>query len=281
MFSPVAPSAPSIDLGGVTLTALLDAHGSFMSFRAAFPDADGELEQASRDDYPDLFNGDQWVLPFRAFTIRTPEATVVVDAGVGPPPGEFLPERQGLLQAELFAAGISAADVGLVVLTHLHVDHIGWTAIDGTPFFPRARYVTSAVDWRFFANRFESRATFAAKLAPLEGAGAVELIESPPTQLLDGISVLPTPGHTPGHLSVRVTGADATAVILGDVAVHPAQLREPTLGYAHDEDAAVAAATRQALLHQLAGAVVAAGHFPGAIGRVLPDSERWLWRPLG
>src|SRR5204862_4864776 len=106
---------------------LLDAEGTFATFREAF---------GVDDDGP-------WNLPFFAFLVVTGGVTVVVDTGVGPPGGAdpFLPERQGRLPDELAAAGVAPPDVDLVVLTHLHVDHVGWTMAGGRTFFPNARYV--------------------------------------------------------------------------------------------------------------------------------------------
>ncbi|TML48814.1 MAG: MBL fold metallo-hydrolase, partial [Actinobacteria bacterium] len=167
--------------------------------------------------YSELYAGAAWVLPFRAFLVRSESGVVLIDAGLGPKPGDFLPARQGWLPSELEAAGVSPDAVEIVLLTHLHVDHIGWAAADGRPYFSRARYVASASDWVFFEAREESRVVFEEKLAPLERAGVLELIEPNETEIAPGIVMLPSPGHTPGHMSVRVAGGEAEAVILGDV----------------------------------------------------------------
>ena len=273
---------PPVDLGGITVQVLRDAHGSFATFDAAFPSASEEIEAASRLRYTELFDGDRWLLPFCAFLVRSRLETVLIDAGVGPAPGQFLPERQGWLPMELRGAGVAPEDVDLVILTHVHVDHVGWAAVDGTPFFARARYAISGVDWRFVANRAESRETFATKLAPLHDAGALILIEPADVEVAAGVVLRPTPGHTPGHISVAIRGRTREALVIGDVAVHPAQLHDPRLSYVFEEDPAVAAATRESMLREIAGGdvVVGAGHFPGGLGHVLACRRGFDWHEI-
>jgi amino acid efflux transporter len=278
----IPQAMPSADLGGLVLTALTDARGSFMSYRGAFPGGSDELERFGRSRYRELYAGPAWVLPFRAFLVRSESGVVLIDAGVGPRPGDFLPARQGWLPSSLESAGVSPAEVDVVILTHLHVDHVGWAAVDGSPYFSRARYVASANDWAFFETREESRAVFAEKLEPLERVGALELVELCETIVAPGVVMFPTVGHTPGHMSVRVAGAEAEAVVLGDVAVHPLQLHDPDLAYVHEVDAVVAARTRSSLLEELAAAevVVAAAHLPNGLGRVVRDGGAFAWEEL-
>jgi glyoxylase-like metal-dependent hydrolase (beta-lactamase superfamily II) len=278
----VVDDAPAVDLGGVLLWPLTDAHGSFTTFREAFPSTAPEQEAFARRRYDGLFRGPKWILPFRAFLIRTRRETVLVDAGLGPPPGDFLPERQGWLLEQLHEVNVEPGEIDLVVLTHLHVDHVGWAAVGGKPMFPRARYLISSPDWHFFGNRPESRRTFAAKLAPLQDAGVLELVEPEVTEIAARISLRPAPGHTPGHLAVEIGGDAKRAIVIADAAVHPLQLHDPSLLYVHDEDPSATAATREALLAELADAdvIVAAGHFPGGLGQIATENGSLVWRPV-
>jgi glyoxylase-like metal-dependent hydrolase (beta-lactamase superfamily II) len=273
---------PALDLGGITVQVLRDAQGSFTTFAEAFPNVSDEIEALGRDRYSELFDGDRWLLPFCAFLIRSRAQTVLVDAGVGPAGGEFLPERQGWLPTELRRAGVAPEDVDAVILTHLHVDHVGWAAVDGGPFFTQARYAASGVDWRFVANRDESRETFATKLAPLERAGVLTLVELERAEFATGVALRPTPGHTPGHISVEICGETRQALVIGDVAVHPIQLHDPRLPYAYEEDAAVAAATRESVFREVADVdvVVAAGHLPGGLGRISVRGRGFAWHGI-
>lgn len=230
-----------------------------MSFAAAFPDAD---PSGSRLEHPELFDGDSWVLPFRCYLARLGRANVLVDTGVGAS-SEFLPEGQGLLRER-----VDRDSIDLVVLTHLHVDHIGWAVTGGEPYFRRARYVVSAADYAFFEDR----------LTELAGAGVLELATGE-TEVAPGVRLLPTPGHTPGHMSVLL---GESTLVLGDVAVHPAQLATPSLRYVHDHDPELAGRTRLELLERLAAdeTVVAPGHFPSPFGRVRRAGDGFGYEPV-
>jgi glyoxylase-like metal-dependent hydrolase (beta-lactamase superfamily II) len=244
------------------VTAVLDAHGSFATFAEVFPAAD---EDTVRARYPDLFDGPRWQLPFRAYLAGP---TVLVDTGAGKP-SDLVPGAQGLLPGELDPEAIE-----VVILTHLHVDHVGWTVdSESRPFFPNARYVVCEDDWRWA----ESRAVFADKLEPLQRAGVVELVPAAEAEVAPGVSVIPTPGHTPGHLCVRA----GDTVILGDLAAHPAQIDDPQLTFLFDEDPVQAINSRLALLNELAdtGERVAPGHFPDPFGAIGRAGDGFEWRP--
>ena len=274
------PLSRCANLGRVAATLLLDAYGSFSRFREAFPGASADLERRLRVDYPGLFDGDRWLLPFRGVLVRTQAAAVLIDTGVGPPPGAFLPQRQALLPRALAESGVHPDDIDLVFLTHLHVDHVGWTVVDEKPFFTKARYVVSATEWDFISERAESREVFASKLAPLARRGMIDLIDLAETELVPRVVAFPTPGHTPGHMSVRLLGTRSEACVSGDAAVHPAQIHDVALTYIHEEDAAQAATTRETLWEWLAatGPAMVAGHFPGGLGRLVSGAgTRYGW----
>src|SRR5262245_44747833 len=205
------------------MDAVLDAEGSFATYAEAFPGG-GEDDWAPwRERAPELFDGDHWRLPFRSFLIRGAGRTILVDTGVGPPGGEWLPERQGRLPGELEHL---AVEVDTVFLTHVHVDHVGWNdAFAGVP----------------FVTHRESVALSEQRGRPLTGATAVE----GEAELAPGVVAFETPGHLPGHMSIRVGDE---LVILADVAVHPAQLARPGLVYAFDDDTERSVRTREELL---------------------------------
>lgn len=256
-------------IGHLELIPLTDAVGTLGRLDAMFPGVPAEAWAPHRRRHPSLFDGASWRLRFGCFLILAPGAVVLVDTGVGPPPGAFLPERQGRLPAELAAHGLEPGDVDTVFLTHLHVDHVGWNVDErGAPVFPRARYVTH--------EEGEGRAP--GRTAPLARAGALDLLDGD-AEVIPGVTAFPTPGHLPGHMSLRLQSGGSRAVILGDVAVHPAQLMEPEWRYVDDEDGAASVDTRRALLDELAvdGTLVACGHYPGSgIGRLRADRA---WEP--
>ena len=240
---------------------LLDAEGTFATFREAF---------GVDDDGP-------WNLPFFAFLVETGGVTVVVDTGVGPPGGAdpFLPERQGRLPAELAAAGVAPPDVDLVVLTHLHVDHVGWTMAGGRPFFPNARYVVHRDDFEWITATRPERPYVRENVVALQATGRLELVDGP-AEPSPGVRVIRIGGHTPGHCIVDV----GEVTLLGDLAVHPHQLADPDLAYVAEEDPAATASARRRLLSGFAasGRVVGLGHL--GLGRVKRRDDGFGWSPL-
>jgi glyoxylase-like metal-dependent hydrolase (beta-lactamase superfamily II) len=241
------------------ILALEDADGSFATYREAF---------ALDDDR-------QWHLAFRAFLVRVEGGVVLVDTGVGPQGDDpFLPERQGRLPGELDRHGIAPANVDVVVLTHLHVDHVGWNMVDGEPFFPNARYVAHAADFDLFTTRSPDRPYVRDQLLALRETGRLELVAESGSPVT-GVELRHLPGHTPGHCIVDF----GDVVVAGDTAVHELQLADVDLGYASEADAPAAAAARRRFLPELAerGVVVALAHLPGGLGRIAPAGGGFAW----
>ena len=124
------------------------------------------------------------------------------------------------------------AAVDVVICTHLHVDHVGWnTRLDDgrwVPTFPRARYLFARREWEHWTSEDDdgTRRILADSVAPVLDAGLAELVEMD-HRVSDEIWLEPTPGHTPGHVSVRLASGGADAVITGDLMHHPVQVAEP------------------------------------------------------
>ncbi|MEO6511655.1 MAG: MBL fold metallo-hydrolase [Nocardioides sp.] len=234
-------------VGGFTVHPIVDAAGPLdTATRVAFPGATEAEWAAARALDPAAFGDDDaWVLPFRAFVVVGPDDSVtVVDLGVGgstspaagwaPGPGTF-PEG-------LAALGIMPADVGTVVLTHLHEDHVGWVlGRAGLPLFGNAEHVVQATEVRAIAD---DREIVEATIDPLRAAGLLREVDGV-ERIADGIDLEPTPGHTPGHQSVWLSSGDDVLLLTGDVLVHAVQLVAPGVVYAAEDDPVVAAATRE------------------------------------
>lgn len=244
------------------LHAIDDAFGSFVTFREAFG-----LDDDSPVD-----------LPFRVFLAIVDGANVLVDAGVGPQGhGSFLPDRQGRLPSGLEQHGLSAEDIDLVVLTHLHVDHVGWAIVDDDLFFANARYVAHQAEFDYVGQTSADLLEFRDRLFDLQRAGRIEVVDSD-GEVHPGVAVRHLAGHTPGHCGVEVGGA----LVFGDAVVHELQLANPGLAFFADADPAQAAATRRALLTELAesGAAVASPHLATPFGRIRREADGFAWSPL-
>jgi len=255
------------------VVALRDARGPYVAFETAFPTASPRDWAMARAWDPDAFDADdRWWLDFRAFAIRSSAGVTLVDTGIGPAgaPAEGWAPVPGELPAALAATGVALSDVDTIVLTHLHSDHCGWAVTPaGEPLFPNARYVVhrDEVAWADGAV-----ASYVVK--PLRAAGVLSEVAASTvlTSLPTGetVTVVPTPGHTPGHQSVIVEGGGTQVVVTGDVLVHMVQLVSPSVVYVYEEDPVVARATRESLLARAAsaGAELATSHLTEPFVRV-------------
>lgn len=227
---------------------LADCEGTFATLREAFPAIDSDVD---------------WWVPVNCALLRVRDTTVLVDTGAGPQPRAFMPDLETTLLEQL-----APEDVDIVVHTHLHVDHVGWTGA-----FPNARYVVHEDDWAYFMSEqsLAERPHLREKLLPLEAQ--VELVKDE-VEISPGIHVQPAPGHTPGHMIVRADGIAA----IGDLAAHELQLADQDLVFVNDMDTGLAAASRRRVLAELAeeGADVIAGHFYG-IGRIERAGKGFRW----
>ena len=211
------------------------------------------------------------------------ERVVLVDLGLGPL-GQTL--GMGKFLDSLGALGLGPADVTDVLLTHLHIDHIGWAAADGAVVFPNATLRCSSEDWSYFVDPGGAEPVPLAKMlgAPTEAemlapvAGRVETWTE--GAVLPGIDVRMAPGHTPGSSVLVVSSGAERALLLGDVVHCPVEFVEADWGVLSDVDPTLARRTRDALAREFEGTDVpmAAAHFAGMeFGRLLPGTGRRQW----
>jgi glyoxylase-like metal-dependent hydrolase (beta-lactamase superfamily II) len=282
----------SLTVGGVQVTAVCDVTGDFPApLERAFPAVPAAAWAPWRRRHPEAFSGtDHWRLRDWCFVVRARDRVVLVDTGVGGPgaPGATWIGTPGRLPEELAAAGVDPEEIDLVVLTHLHLDHIGWNlAWDGDrprPQFPRASYLVQRADWELFGSRGDEndREAFDRCVAPLQGLGVAELLDG--DRVLDRqLTLLHTPGHTPGSQSLLVASGDDAVLLWGDVANHPAQIGEPDWGPGSDVQPEVARQTRRRLLDRLETEAMwlAPAHFPEPFGTVIrvDGARRWEGGP--
>jgi glyoxylase-like metal-dependent hydrolase (beta-lactamase superfamily II) len=193
-------------------------------------------------------------MTIRSLVVESEGRTILVDTCLGNDKERGVPmwsNRSGPYLEDLAAAGFPAESIDVVLCTHLHVDHVGWNTrlVDGTwvPTFPNARYLFAETEWAYWSQSEDSAdvALMADSVRPVFDADLVDLVASD-HRLTGEVSLEPTPGHTPGHVSVRLRSGDAEAVITGDLSHHPCQLAHPEWGSSADVDRVLSEATRRA-----------------------------------
>ena len=171
-----------------------------------------------------------------AFVIRAPGLIAIVDTCVGNDKDRggrapFHMMRTTFLD-ELKATGFPPESIDLVICTHLHVDHVGWnTRLENgrwVPTFPRARHLFARREWEHWSieDADDAKRIMGDSVRPVLDAGLAQLVEMD-HRISSEIRFEPTPGHTPGHVSVRLSSDGADAVITGDLMHHPVQMAEP------------------------------------------------------
>ena len=230
------------------------------------------------------------VLPIQAFLVRTRRHTILVDTCVGdhkprPQRSFWHLQKFDTFLPRLAAAGVRPEEVDYVMCTHLHSDHVGWNTQlrDGrwVPTFPKAKYVFAREEWKAFEamRRSHPQPQFLDSVLPIMEAGQAELVGGD-FALDDEVRLEPTPGHTPGHVCVRLASQGTEALITGDLIHSPVQCLEPQWTMRADSDPALAKKTRRAFLERCCDRpiTVCATHFPEpSIGRVVPrDNAFWF-----
>jgi len=235
-----------------------------------------------RPDYVDA-QGEMTGL-IQAFVVDTPGCRIIVDTCVGNdkerPAFEAWHRQQRAFVEKLEAAGYPPASIDVVLCTHMHFDHVGWnTYLDGglwKPTFAKARYLFAEDEFRHWEKFVEAppldpaaatsetelvnalldamtRETRIDSILPIVEAGLSELV-AVDYQVCPGVRLTPTPGHTPGHVSVEISSGGETAFITGDAIHHPVQMAVPELSTVADSSRKAALRTRRSILGKLANA---------------------------
>lgn len=259
-----------IKVGEIEVLALRD--GGMRVPSDLFPDFDPDRAMRAALQAGIPYDGGDVDIPVNAYVVRRGATVVVVDTGCPPDFGEG---TGGFLLA-LAEAGIDPGDVTHVVMTHLHIDHVGGLVdAQGQAIFPKAELITGAGDWDYFhSDAVYSQAIESRRKALIVTRRAVAPYVdrwqevSGETALMSGLTSVPLPGHTPGHHGLLIDDGIEQLLIWGDI-VHAEtlQLAEPTWGIQFDVDMAQARETRLKLFDRVAndGVLVAGMHvrFPG------------------
>jgi glyoxylase-like metal-dependent hydrolase (beta-lactamase superfamily II) len=243
---------------------------------------------------PDAVRGIEWLRPqfadekgrlrmtINAFLVETSSRRIIVDTGLGNDKQNRIHPawngRNGSFLRDLAAAGCPAGTIDTVLCTHLHVDHVGWNTIFSNgrwiPAFPNARHLLGRIEFDHWKDVREpsAAAVFDDSVRPVADAGLIDLIDSG-HDVCSELSVISTPGHSPGHLSIHVRSRGEEALFIGDVAHHPCQFAHVDWCSTVDSEPRQAARTRHDLFSRFADtpARILGGHFTG--GTIVRDGD--------
>lgn len=223
---------------------------------------------------------------FGSFLVRGGGRTYLIDSGNGERTrGQH--EGAGELLERIGEYGVGPDQIDVVLLTHLHGDHVGWNVReDGKPTFPNARYLVSQTECDYWLSPdapVDRGAAFSqSRTQPLIDAGQLDTFDGEHA-VAAGVTMIPTPGHTAGHCSVVLSSAGERLIILGDVAPHPAHLEHPDWRPVFDHEPDRAAETRRLVAREAAeaGTLLTGGHFPIlSLGRLRSVETGFRWEPV-
>lgn len=256
-------------VGRFEIITLTDGHGRAPN--ALFPRFEADRGRVAAAQAGEAYDGEFVHIPIQGFAIRDGAEVTIVDAGA--PDGYS--DTTGAFMNSLSTAGIIPEQVTRLAMTHLHVDHVGQIARpDGSATFPNAELIYGAGEWDYFFSdevygrtkpggpkraMFDSSrrscTPYADQRRELTGEAAIA----------PGLTLVPLPGHTPGHSGIRISDGNETLLIWGDtIHANAFQLAEPDWGVLFDVDPDAAAATRKRLFDELAtdGTPILGPHVP-------------------
>lgn len=280
-------------IGDVTVTRIVEMEVTGGS-RFILPDATPEACQALDWMAPHFMDEKgSLIMSIHALVVDTGERRIVVDTCIGNDKQRSIPNWTNLqtsFLSDLEAAGYPRESIDTVLCTHLHVDHVGWNTmlVDGEwiPTFPNARYLLADKEFEYW-NGADADAlndgVMDDSVTPVVEAGLVDLVDWQ-HQVCPEVSLQPTPGHTPGHVSILIRSQGQQALITGDCFHHPCQMTHVDWCSSADFDQSAGRATREKFLDEYADSdvLVIGTHFatPTA-GHVKPRAEGGYWLDVG
>jgi glyoxylase-like metal-dependent hydrolase (beta-lactamase superfamily II) len=226
------------------------------------------------------------IMSIHALVVESEGRRIIVDTCVGNDKTLNIPnwnKRQGPFLQELADAGFPADSIDTVLCTHLHVDHVGWnTRLENgkwVPTFRNARYLWNRAEYEHWSKTEQSGYgnVVQESVLPVYEAGRADLVTESHV-VTSEVQLEPTPGHTPGHVSVHIRSRGEEAVITGDLMHHPAQCAHPEWRSSADSDGEAAERTRRGFLARYADrpVLVIGTHFatPTA-GKIVKDGNAY------
>ncbi|HEY6904054.1 MAG TPA: MBL fold metallo-hydrolase [Candidatus Acidoferrales bacterium] len=229
---------------------------------------------------------------FQAFVLRSGKEKIMIDTCIGNDRQREFPifcNMQSSFIEDLTDAGYAPESVAKVLCTHMHFDHVGWNTrkVNGrwVPTFPNARYLFGRKEyehWKMLERTggYHDVTHLSDSIDPITDAGLADFIE-PTHRLTDEVTLVSTPGHTPGHVSVLISSNGQEGFITGDMLHHPIQLAEIERPGNFDMDKEQGIKTRKAMFERLAdkNILIIGSHFSDpTAGYIIRDKKNWRFK---
>ena len=277
-------------LGGATIEKVEEICGAGFKPQRMFANFNQEAFDAHKGwMLPDHVEpgSDRLVGSVHTWIVKTPKHTILIDTCLGNHKQRTNPGWRNLdtpFLNRLKACGCAPESVDFVMCTHLHVDHVGWNTMLGDdgkwlPTFPNARYLIGRQEYEHWIKDedAEQKAIMSDSVRPIFDAGVAQMVEMN-HKISPEVRLMPTTGHTPGHVSVVIESKGETAIITGDMMHHPSQIGHPEWSPSFDSDKEAARVTRKAMLKDWADKpiLIIGTHFAGpTAGHIKRDGSTY------
>lgn len=288
----------SLKLNQVLIYQVLEQELPAIDFRTFFPALTDEVFNENRSwlepHFLDPATG-KIILRIQSYVVQTAHHNVLIDTCIGNhKPRPRRPFWNMLnspdYEKNLASIGLSPVDIDFVMCTHLHIDHVGWnTRLENgrwVPTFPKATYIMSEREFLHWQDRYRQEPDMypwiGDSVLPVVDAGRSKLVTSA-YALNDLVQLIPTPGHTIDHFSVKVGERNQTAIVTGDMIHSPLQALYPELGIFVDFDSQQAEQSRQKLFERYCetDTLFCTAHFPvQSIGHIRRSGRAFRFVPV-
>jgi glyoxylase-like metal-dependent hydrolase (beta-lactamase superfamily II) len=279
-----------IQVGNTVIHRIVEQEAPFFPAFQFFPTLSKELYEENKAWLQPIYfdASDRVNLCIQSYLVQTPHHNILIDSCVGNDKPRPTRPFWNMMKSDRFEKGLAATGIGIgdidfVMCTHLHTDHVGWnTRIENgrwVPTFPKARYVFADRELAFWTKRQKDDPAACPwiedSVLPIVAANRVDIVKSAHA-FNDLVTLIPTPGHTIDHYSVRVGKPGTDAIITGDMIHSPLQARYPELGMLADYDSKQAGVTRRELFGKVcdSSTLMCTAHFPSpSSGRVVRHGD--------